>query len=292
MSRGVWVGGLVLALVVALPAALARAEGDPADGKAEDATIEKAREAIREELRKPKPDYEEIEHSLVELLQKARQQEAGAALPTDAISEGDLRAQMDKAVSEGKYDLAAYYLDRIKLQNEKPNIFGWALDLTIWTIVVFLVLLFILGRFAWTPMLQGLEKREHDIHAAIEDARKAREEAQRLREDVQSERNKIEDMRRDILQKAQADAQRMADEITTKAKAQMQAERDRLRRDMETAHDQALQDLFAQTVDLAALVSSKAMRREMTPDDHRRFVDEALADIRQAGNGKPTTAGV
>ena len=109
---------------------------------------------------------------------------------------------------------------------------------------------------------------------------------------MQAERNKIEDMRRDILQKAQADAQRTADEITTKAKAEMQAERDRLRRDMETAHDQALQDLYAQTVDLAALVSSKAMRREMTPDDHRRFVDEALADIRQAGNGQKTTAGV
>jgi F-type H+-transporting ATPase subunit b len=158
--------------------------------------------------------------------------------------------------------------------------------------VVFLVLLFILGRFAWSPMLQGLEKRERDIHSAIEDARKAREEAQRLREDVQAERNKIEDMRRDILQKAQADAQRTAEEITTKAKAEMQAERDRLRRDMETAHDQALQDLYAQTVDLAALVSSKAMRREMTPEDHRRFVEEALADIRHAGNGQKTTVGV
>jgi F-type H+-transporting ATPase subunit b len=291
MSRFVWVGGLLLALVVALPSAGLRAQGAATDGKAEDAAIEKAREAIREELGKPKPDYEEIEHPLAELLQKARQQEAGD-VPTDAMSEGELRTKMDRAVSEGKYDLAMYYLDRIKLQSSKPNIFGWALDLTIWTIVVFLVLLFILSRFAWKPMLQGLEKREHDIHAAIEDARKAREEAQRLREDVQSERNKIEDMRRDILQKAQADAQRMADEITAKAKAEMQAERERLRRDMETAHDQALQDLYAQTVDLAALVSSKAMRREMTPEDHRRFVDEALADIRQAGNGQKSTASV
>ena len=199
---------------------------------------------------------------------------------------------MDSAIEQHKYDLAAYYLDRIKLQSAKPDIFGWALDLTLWTIVVFLILLFILGRFAWKPMLQGLEKRENDIQAAIEDARKAREEAQLLREGVQSERNKIEDMRRDILQKAQADAQRTADEITAKAKAEMQAERDRLRRDMETAHDQALQDLYAQTVDLATLVSSKAIRREMTPEDHRRFVEEALADIRHAGNGQQATVGV
>jgi F-type H+-transporting ATPase subunit b len=164
------------------------------------------------------------------------------------------------------------------------------LDLTIWTVIVFAVLFAVLYRLAWKPMLAGLQTRENNMQDVVEDARKAREEAQRLREDVQSERNKIEDMRRDILQKAQADAQRMADEITAKAKAEMQAERERLRRDMETAHDQALQDLYSQTVDLAALVSSKAMRREMTPEDHRRFVDEALADIRHAGNGKQTTA--
>jgi F-type H+-transporting ATPase subunit b len=282
MVRGVALVGLILALFFAFPAAPVRAAGA--------ADEIKLRAEAREDIQNG--DFEKAEKKLEELMKLLRVREKGGPLPDEAVPNQDLIKQMDKAVIEGKYDLAAYYLDRIKLSSAKPNIFGWALDLTIWTIVVFLVLLFILGRFAWKPMLQGLEKRENDIHAAIEDARKAREEAQRLREDVQSERDKIEDMRRDILLKAQADAQRTADEITTKAKAEMQAERERLRRDMETAHDQALQDLYAQTVDLAALVSSKAMRREMTPDDHRRFVEEALADIRHAGNGQKTTVGV
>jgi F-type H+-transporting ATPase subunit b len=281
MTRGVWVGGLALALLFAFPPAPIGAAAEPVKKVDEAETKAAARKAIQD------GDYERAEKELEELIE-ARARDSGP----EATSVEELRQRMDNAVEQGKYDTAAYYLDRIKLTEAKPDIFGWALDLTIWTIVVFLVLLFILGRFAWKPMLQGLEKREHDIHAAIEDARKAREEAQRLREDVQAERNKIEDMRRDILLKAQADAQRTADEITTKAKAEMQAERDRLRRDMETAHDQALQDLYAQTVDLAALVSSKAMRREMTPEDHRRFVDEALADIRHAGNGQKTTVGV
>jgi F-type H+-transporting ATPase subunit b len=286
MLRSVWFGGLVLALFLAFPPARAGAAPEPVKKVDEAATKAAARKAIQE------GDFEKAEMDLEDLLRTTRERENKGALPSDTASTEDLRRQVDTAIEQGKYDLAAYYLDRIKLQSAKPDIFGWALDLTIWTIVVFLVLLFILGRFAWGPMLQGLEKREHDIHSAIEDARKAREEATRLREDVQAERNKIEDMRRDILLKAQADAQRMADEITTKAKAEMQAERERLRRDMETAHDQALQDLYAQTVDLAALVSSKAMRREMTPEDHRRFVDEALADIRHAGNGQKATAGV
>ena len=292
MSRGVWVGGLVLALLVAFPPARVRAEGNAAERKAEDAAVENARKAIRVELAKPQPDYEEIEKPLEELLQKARQEEAGVALPTDAMPEGDLRTAMDKAVGEKKYDLAAYYLDRIKLQNAKPDIFRPALDLTIWTIVVFLLLAVILGKFAWKPMLQGLGKREYDIHAAVKDAQTAREEAQRLREEVQAERVKIEDMRREIIQKAQADAQRTADEIMTKAKADVQAERERLRRELENARDQAAQELWKQTADLAAMVSSKVIRRQLTAEDHRRFVDEALADIRQAGNGKQTAASV
>ena len=141
-------------------------------------------------------------------------------------------------------------------------------------------------------MLQGLGKREYDIQAAVKDAQTAREEAQRLREEVQAERIKIEDMRREIIQKAQSDAQRTAEEIMSKAKADVQAERERLRRDLETARDQAVQELWKQTAELAAMVSSKVIRRQLTAEDHQRFVDEALADIRQAGNGQRTPVGV
>src|SRR5262245_31828305 len=59
-------------------------------------------------------------------------------------------------------------------EQEKDDVFkGW-LDLSIWTIVVFLVLLFVLGKYAWKPMLQGLEQREHSIQSAMEEAKKAR----------------------------------------------------------------------------------------------------------------------
>ncbi len=109
---------------------------------------------------------------------------------------------------------------------------------------------------------------------------------------MQAERTKTEDMRRDIIQKAQADAQRTADEIVAKAEADMKAERDRALRDLETAKDQALQELWRQTADLAAMVSSKVIRRNLTPEDHRRFVDEALADLRQAGNGQKASTSV
>src|SRR5579884_2632049 len=67
----------------------------------------------------------------------------------------------------------------------QPSVFEGTLDMAIWTIVVFLFLVFVLGKYAWRPMIQGLEQRELSIRAAAEEARQAREEAQRLREEFQ-----------------------------------------------------------------------------------------------------------
>jgi F-type H+-transporting ATPase subunit b len=61
-------------------------------------------------------------------------------------------------------------------------------------------------------------------------------------------------------------------------------ERERLRRDISTARDQALQEIWNQTAQLATLISAKAIRRELTDEDHRRLVDEALAELRQASH--------
>ncbi len=237
--------------------------------------------------------FEQAEKTLEEWRRdNLKTQAGGKPLLDDTASIRELQNAFGEAVDAQQYGIAQYYLELIRTKAENPNIFEPALDLTIWTIVVFLLLLGVLYKFAWAPMLQGLQKRETDIHSAVEDARKAREEATRLREEVQAERAKIEDMRRDVIQKAQADAQRTADEILSKAKADMQAERERALRDLETAKDQALQELWRQTADLAAMVSSKVIRRNLTPEDHRRFVDEALADIRQTGNGQKTSASV
>jgi F-type H+-transporting ATPase subunit b len=163
------------------------------------------------------------------------------------------------------------------------KIFAPALDLTVWTIVVFLILLFILTKYAWAPMLKGLEAREHSIHQAVEEAHKAREETARLRDEVLRERAKAEEESRATIEAARRDAQKQADELRAKAVAEIHAERDRLRRDLELARDAALQDLWAQTAQLATLVSSRAIGRELSPEDHRKLTDEAIADLRRAG---------
>jgi F-type H+-transporting ATPase subunit b len=166
------------------------------------------------------------------------------------------------------------------------RIFERALDLTIWTIVVFVILLFVLGKYAWGPMMKGLEAREHAIHSAVEEAHKAREETSRIRDEVQRERQKAAEEARATIEQARRDAQKQGDELRAKALAEIQAERDRMRHDMELARDAALQDLWSAAARLATLVASKAVGKQMNLDDHRKLVDEAIAELHQAGTDR------
>jgi F-type H+-transporting ATPase subunit b len=157
------------------------------------------------------------------------------------------------------------------------------LDLAIWTFVVFLVLLFVLGRYAWRPMLEGLQKREHNIRAAQEDAERAREQAQRLRAELQAQMDRAAEQVRDLMDAARRDAQHATEEMLARARVEIQKERERLHREIAMARDQALQEIWNQTAQLATLISAKAIRRQLTTDDHRRLVDDAIAELRQAG---------
>ncbi len=172
----------------------------------------------------------------------------------------------------------------LTLEKEKePNPLEITWDLGLWTLVVFGLLYYFLRKLVWTPMLSGLQKREDNIRSAVEDAQKARDEAQRLRDQLQREVDHAQEKVRDILDEGRKHAQQTTDEMIAKAKTEIQAERDRLRREIEMARDQALQELWKQTANLATMVSAKAIRRQLSVDDHKRLVDEALKELQGAG---------
>ena len=170
------------------------------------------------------------------------------------------------------------------------DLFGWAMDLGIWTLVVFLVLLAVLGKLAWKPMLQGLEHREKAIHAALHEAQQARDEAAQLRTQFESKMREANDQSRAILDEARRAAERTTAEMTAEAHKKLQADQDRFQRELALQAEQARRDLQMQVAQLATLVASKVIRRQMNHDDHRQLIEEALAELRQVGNGRQQTA--
>ena len=155
-------------------------------------------------------------------------------------------------------------------------------DLGIWTIVIFLVLMAVLWKAAWGPMLEGLRKREGNIVGSLEEARRSREEMEHLRAKFKAEMDEAYAKIPKLMEEARKDAQKLANEIREKAAADIQSERQRLRHEVDVARDQALQELWTQAAQLATLISAKAIGRSLSEEDHRRLLDESLQEIQEA----------
>jgi F-type H+-transporting ATPase subunit b len=166
-----------------------------------------------------------------------------------------------------------------------PNVMEWYWDTAVWSCVVFLLLLFILTKYAWGPILEGLKNREAAISNVLDEAKKLREEnakdTAKFRAELQEAYAKIPAM----MEQARRDAAELKEQIRAEGNSEVQKERARLLRELDIARDQALQDIWTQTANVATLIASKAVGRSMTADDHRRLVDEALDELRsQAAN--------
>jgi F-type H+-transporting ATPase subunit b len=156
-------------------------------------------------------------------------------------------------------------------------------DLGIWTIVVFVGLFLLLRAIAWGPMLEGLRKREAAIRNSAEEAVRTREEMEQLRAKFKAEMDEAYAKIPALMDEARKSAQQIAEEMRAKAAADIQAERQRLRHEMDVARDQALQELWTQAAQLATLISAKAISKSLSEEDHRRLLDEAIAEMQQVG---------
>lgn len=171
-------------------------------------------------------------------------------------------------------------------EKKDEGIFGPPKRLTdtgIWTLVIFVLLLFVLGKFAWGPMLQGLRNRETSIAEAKQFAEEAKVEAETLRLKLREESEQASKKAADMIEEARNDASRSAEDLKAKAREEIEAEKDRAMRDIAVARDQVLQEVFAKAPELAAAIASKAIRRQVSADDHRQFLDEAIAELNQNG---------
>ena len=167
-----------------------------------------------------------------------------------------------------------------ELKKIKPvNIFAITWDLGLWTVVVFLLLLFILRKLAWGPMLSGLQKREDSIKSALEEAKRSSEESQKLRGQMAAQMAEAQEKVKAVLDNARRDAQSLADELVSKAKGEILADRQRLHREVDLARDQALEAISVHTAELATLVASKALGRGVVLEDQHRLIEEAIAGL-------------
>jgi F-type H+-transporting ATPase subunit b len=151
--------------------------------------------------------------------------------------------------------------------------------LIFWTIVTFLLLLGVLWKFAWNPILGALEAREQAIQKTIDDAEALQAEAAAVLEEHQKRLAEARAEGNRILDEARQAGDHMKQDILEKARAESEKVLERAHRQMELEAEQAIQTIRTQAADLALKAAEKVLERSLTDADHKRLADQAIEEL-------------
>jgi F-type H+-transporting ATPase subunit b len=153
------------------------------------------------------------------------------------------------------------------------------------TIAVFVLLVLILGRVAFRPILNGLLRREKFIRDSLESAKRDREEAEARLKDLTERLERAHQEAGAIVDEGRRDGEAVKRRIEEEARNNAEALLDRAKREIGVARDTALRDLHEESAKLAMDMAGAVLKRQLQPEDHRRLIGEALAQLKQRGAG-------
>jgi len=151
-----------------------------------------------------------------------------------------------------------------------------------WSVVTFLLLLIVLKKVAWGPIINALEAREKEIKDALNAAQKAHAEAERVSSDYEDSIRKAQTEAQKIISDAKATAEKVkveleekgnekAEEIIESAKTQIDAERIRV-----------ISEIKSVAVEISLSAAAKVIEKNLDSDDNRKLVNDALEGVGQA----------
>jgi F-type H+-transporting ATPase subunit b len=165
------------------------------------------------------------------------------------------------------------------------------LGLMIWTLVLFGVTMWVLGKTAFPRIGEALEKRANAIRENIEASERQREEADQLLEEYRQRLREAREQADDIVARARKASEAAVAEATTDGKAKREELVAAARKDIEVETRRSLERIRREVADLTVLATEKVTRKTLDDADHKRLVEEALAEVdfsALAGNGERT----
>tara|TARA_B100000959_G_scaffold233522_1_gene250994 strand:- start:153 stop:650 length:498 start_codon:yes stop_codon:yes gene_type:complete len=151
--------------------------------------------------------------------------------------------------------------------------------LFIWTILTFLVLLTVLAKFAWRPLLKMLKDRENFIKSSLEDAEKAQAELARLNAEGEEIINKARSEAQTILAEGKSAASKLKDETLNAAKDQAKSILTEAEKQIRVEKDKAIEEIKSEVVDLSLSVAAKLIKKNISREDNHALIDESLKNV-------------
>ena len=151
--------------------------------------------------------------------------------------------------------------------------------LFIWTIITFLVLVTILAKFAWKPLLLALESRQALVRKSLDDAVQAKQDLERLTHEAAQIMSKARVDAEAVVARSQGDADRLREEMKQKAKADADVIVKSAQRQIQLETNRALQQIRLEAVDLSVMIASKLIQRNLTKEDNEKLIADALEQV-------------
>ncbi len=153
--------------------------------------------------------------------------------------------------------------------------------LFIWTILTFLLLLTVLAKFAWKPLLKMLKDREDMIRNSLEDAEKAQTELERLNTEGEEIINKARAEAQEILSQGKASASKMKEETLNDAKEKARSITEDAQKQIQVEKEKAIAEIKGEVVNLSLSVAEKLIRKNLSPEDNKALIDESLSNVKE-----------
>ena len=151
--------------------------------------------------------------------------------------------------------------------------------LMIWTLVVFLISMYILSKVAFPRIAEALDKRQQAIEESIDTAERTRVEADKLLAEYRERLHEARSQADDIVARARKTAENNEAESVAEAKRKREEMMAATRRDIQQETRRAIQEIRNEVADLTGLATEKVTRKTLTDADQKRLVDEALSEL-------------
>lgn len=151
--------------------------------------------------------------------------------------------------------------------------------LSFWTFVTFALLILVLGKFAWGPILQMIETREKTIAEAIESAKRERAAAEQAAAEMKASLERAREESAQLIRKNQQEVAAAKAELMAAAKKESEDLLQAARRTIDEEKRQAIGELRAQTVDLAIEAASRLLQMNMDEKKQKQLVEEYLEQL-------------
>lgn len=204
---------------------------------------------------------------------------------------GEITAMIRRSASSGRWVAASaiatllLWAGPARAEGGGGDFYLGDLGQAIATVVIFVILLVILGRWGWRPIVERLERRERTITDTLDNAQKRETEAHDVLVHYRSRMETAEADAKQVIAGAHRQVAEAREEVLTAARSEAREFAQRAKTEIEQARRAAKSQLHQDAAELSAEIAARVLRKAIGPDEHRRLVDESIAQISRQSSG-------